>query len=457
MAPTARKPPAPAEIALVQLKNCLINLPSSLVAVLVNANTPAQNVIVELQYRQTVPASRSKDGSNNTSQQQSIYVGWTGMPSKRRLAPIVGRDGISGSRGNTAGREQDLAVVEIDATFGRMIGLAETQKVGILLHVDPPLAHTVNIEPLTPADWEIIELHATFLELNLLSQIRALPNPTFNPSSLMQAQPAHPLTLHLSPTSTANIIVTSLAPPPPSSIPFAKIAPDAEVIVAPKTRPKSSRSNHTESRSITSASRKSAGARSGTSTIRQKSYKEETAGRGALFFRGFDRGIGGEWFNDTKGSGSNKGLKVWIDRDQLASKNLRGTEWVTVSVIKPAGLQAPVDPQQKQQQREQEAGEAGKPATRVVAGVVAWDEGPDSYHVALSSALCAALGVEGLSGGLVRLEAAPHQTPKTAVKSLKIFPFASSASRQSDGLKFGGDSKASKEEAAERIKALYEK
>jgi peroxin-1 len=22
------------------------------------------------------------------------------------------------------------------------------------LHVDPPLAHTVNIEPLTPTDWE---------------------------------------------------------------------------------------------------------------------------------------------------------------------------------------------------------------------------------------------------------------------------------------------------------------
>lgn len=27
-------------------------------------------------------------------------------------------------------------------------------KVELLLHLDPPLAHTVNIEPLTPADWE---------------------------------------------------------------------------------------------------------------------------------------------------------------------------------------------------------------------------------------------------------------------------------------------------------------
>lgn len=27
-------------------------------------------------------------------------------------------------------------------------------QVGVQLHLDPPLAHTVNIEPLTPADWE---------------------------------------------------------------------------------------------------------------------------------------------------------------------------------------------------------------------------------------------------------------------------------------------------------------
>ena len=45
-------------------------------------------------------------------------------------------------------------VVEIDDTFGRMLGLADGQKVGVLLHLDPPLAHIVHVEPLTPADWE---------------------------------------------------------------------------------------------------------------------------------------------------------------------------------------------------------------------------------------------------------------------------------------------------------------
>jgi len=455
MPATTKQSPATAEIALVQLKNCLINLPSPLVAVLVNANTPAQNVVVELQYRQLSPASRSKDENNGTSQQRSLYVGWTGMSSKRKLVPIVSRDGISGGRGGTAGREQEVAVVEIDATFGRMIGLAEAQKVGILLHVDPPSAHTVHIEPLTPADWEIIELHATFLELNLLSQIRALPNPSFSASSTVQSQHVHPLTLHLSPTSTANIIVTSLDPTPPASSPFAKIASDAEVIVAPKTRPRSSRSNHTENRSITSASRKSAGGRSGASTVRHRSFKDEVTAREAMFFRGIDRAVGGEWFDEDHESMKNGGLKIWIDRDQLASKSLRGAEYIIVSIVKPAGLEAPMDHQQKQQLKEQEAGEAGKLATKVVARVVAWDDGPDSYHVGLSSVLCAALGSEGLSGGIVRVEAAQPQLPKNAVKSIKVFPFASGTLRQGDGLKFGGQSKASRDEAADQIRKIY--
>lgn len=52
------------------------------------------------------------------------------MQSKRRLAPVIGRDGLSGSRGAPANREHDMPVVEIDATFGRLLGLADGQKVG---------------------------------------------------------------------------------------------------------------------------------------------------------------------------------------------------------------------------------------------------------------------------------------------------------------------------------------
>jgi hypothetical protein len=48
------------------------------------------------------------------------------MPSKRKLAPVVGRDGISGG---SSGREHEVATVEIDSTFGRVLGLTEGQKV----------------------------------------------------------------------------------------------------------------------------------------------------------------------------------------------------------------------------------------------------------------------------------------------------------------------------------------
>jgi peroxin-1 len=73
------------------------------------------------------------------------------MPSKRKLAPVVSRDGINS---NSSAREQEVPIIEIDTTFGRVLGLNEGQKVGLFLHLDNPIAETVNIEPLTPADWE---------------------------------------------------------------------------------------------------------------------------------------------------------------------------------------------------------------------------------------------------------------------------------------------------------------
>ncbi|OAL53288.1 peroxisome biosynthesis protein-like protein (PAS1/Peroxin-1) [Pyrenochaeta sp. DS3sAY3a] len=436
-----------AEVALHQsLKNCLVNLPSSLVSVLVNANTVAQNVVVELSYRQPAPPGASDN--RNAAPQKSVFVGWTGMQSKRRIAPVVTRDGLRGSQSLS---QQDLPAVEVDATFARLIGLQEGQKVGILLHLDPPQAHTINIEPLTPVDWEMIELHAQFLELNFLSQIRALPNP--------QAQAPHPLTLHLSPTTTVNITVTSIAPAPPTASPFVKISPDAEVIVAPKTRQKE-RSSNRESRSVGGASRKSG--KSTASTVRRRSGREESTSKGAVFLRGVDRSVAQEWFDEDEDADV-EGLKVWVDKDVLLTKALRGANWVSVAIIKPAGLQEPIDMSKEQEQE--------KPATRVVAKILAWEDAPDSRHVALSPDLCRVLGFEGFVGGLVRIEGAPSQTAKPSaikpqgskdakdavVKSIKIIPFSTSASQSNSALRFGGESKQDQEEAIQKIKTIYGK
>ncbi|KAF2405644.1 AAA-domain-containing protein [Trichodelitschia bisporula] len=406
-----KRPAVQAEVALLHsLKSCLVNLPASLVVALSNANTVAQNVVVELSYRDKTP--------------KSVFLGWTGMQSKRRLVPVVSRDGIAGVRGN---REQEVPLVEMDTAFARLLGITDGQKVSVTLHVDPPQAHTINIEPLTPVDWEMIELHAQFLELNFLSQVRALPNPSFTTDGAIP----HPITLHLSPTSTANIVVTSIAPIPTTPSPFIKISADAEVIVAPKERkPAADRE-----RGVSTGRRSSAG-RSGASTVRRKSSRETT--RGVVFLRGVERGVVQEWFDDT--ADADTGLKVWVDRDVLLSKALRNVTWVAVSVVRPVGLLEAVDPQK-------EAAETEKPTLKLVAQLLPWDEAPDSHHVALSSPLCKALASDGMVGGPVKLEAAPALIAKgdaNAVRKLKVLPFGA----VSQGLKLGAQAE---RDAAARV------
>ncbi|TVY22528.1 Peroxisome biosynthesis protein [Lachnellula hyalina] len=465
MAPESRRrnsQATSAEISVVaHLKNCLVNLPSSLCSLLINSNTVAQNIIIELNYR--APSQPGAKQTNGAPKERAVFVGWTGMQSKRKLAPIVSRDGIAGTRGNT-GREQEVPLVEIDATFARTLGIVDGQKVTATIHMDPPLAHTVEIEPLTPEDWEIIELHATFLELNMMHQIRALPNPNYIPPNGSAPGP-HPLSLHLSPTSAANVAVLTLTPPPPSNSPFAKLGPNAEVLVAPKTRSQPPRSS-AENRSVTS--KRSTGARSSASTLRRRSGLDDT--RPSMFFRGVDRSLFKEFFEETNDA-EDQGLKVWVDRDVLLSKALKGITWVCVTVVKPASLQIPVDPQRQQQENENMQA-IGKITSKKVAKLMAWDDPPDSQHVALSRALCAAMSCEGLVGGVVKLEAAPPQieknagrrsedpsqpAPKATAHILKVFPFIIGSAKAIEGLKFGGDTKAERDEAAQRILKMYSK
>lgn len=367
------------------------------------------------------------------------------MPSKRKIAPIVGRDGINTTRGS--GRDQEVNSVEIDATLAATLGLSDGQKITAIIHVDPPLAHTVNIEPLTSEDWEIIELHATFLELNLLSQIRALPNPAYSPGEGQTSSNQHPLTLHLSPTSTANIKVLSLEPAPPKDAAFVKIAPDAEVIVAPKTRPKPSKTN-SGSRSIASISRRSG--KSMASTVRKKGTREEK--KTSLFLRGLDRQLCHEWFDEDSTS---MDLSVWIDRDLLLSKDFRGVNWVSVNVVRPAGLQPPIDPQ-KQQQENAVNPEGTKPTEKVIAQLHPWDDPPNGQTIALTTSLCVLLGCQGMVGGIVKVEPAPQALSRSSIQRLKVYPFSGADTKSStDGLKFGGESKAEKEAAAKMISRIY--
>lgn len=112
------------------------------------------------------------------------------MPSKQKLAPVVGRDGIS------VARDQESSTVELDTTFGRLLGLNEGQKVcsfqlffflnfltsyqiGLFVHLDPPVAHTINIEPLTPEDWESMFVPHNLPDLHLRSCSLTISSPSY--------------------------------------------------------------------------------------------------------------------------------------------------------------------------------------------------------------------------------------------------------------------------------------
>ncbi|ODA82951.1 hypothetical protein RJ55_01460 [Drechmeria coniospora] len=431
MAPRKNVQSSSAELSLVHLKNCLVNLPSSLVSLLLNVNTPVQNVVIELSYRP--PPASGQSGS--AAAPRSVFVGWTGLPSKRRPPPPVNRDGLAGSRGSS--RDQEVQIVEIDATLAGTLELFDGQKVTATVHVDPPIAHTINIEPLTPEDWEMIELHATFLELNLQSQIRALPNPTYM-SSDNTPVPPHPLTLHLSPTSAASIRIVSLSHAPPENTAFMKLSPNAEVIVAPKTRPKTSQSTG-DHRSVASTSKSR---RSGTSTVRKRSAREEP--RPTLFLRAMDRTACNDWFDEGPVCTD---LSVWVDRDLLFTNSFRGIKHVVVEVINPAALQNPVP----------EGGQT--PATtlassKVVAFLKPWDDPPTAQTAALSCSLCNALGCVGIVGGVVKIQTAPAELQPGNLFAIKVFPFAAGP-KASEGLRFGSETKAEKEESAKRFRHMY--
>lgn len=227
------------------------------------------------------------------------------------------------------------------------------------------------------------------------------------------------------------------------------------MIVAPKIRPRLSGSGRTDSRSVASAGGRSAGGKSDVNTDRTNSHQNKHPILQPLFFRGLDRGTCVDRFHSEDPSTANAGLTVWVDRDALLSTYLRNVEYVCVSVVQPAALKPLVDPLQHQRAKDQANIDIGKYASKVVAKIGPWDDAPNSHHATLSSLLCAVLGVEGLVGGIVRIETAPAPVPTSLIKNLKIYPFAPSSTQQSEAVRFGGETKTNREATVERIKAIY--
>ncbi|KAI9267401.1 P-loop containing nucleoside triphosphate hydrolase protein [Sporodiniella umbellata] len=101
------------------------------------------------------------------------------------------------------------------------MGLQEGQKVNVEFCRNVPDCTTVNVEPLTEDDWEILELHAGYVEDNLLGQVRAVYN------NQIMCVWIHGKTL-------VKLAVGGIDP----SHEYAKLSNNSEVIVAPKVRQK---------------------------------------------------------------------------------------------------------------------------------------------------------------------------------------------------------------------------
>jgi peroxin-1 len=110
----------------------------------------------------------------------------------------------------------------MDPQLGLAIGLVDGQKIMVEFCRNVPECSTVSVEPLTEDDWEILELHAGYVEENLLSQLRVVyTNQVF-------CVWIHGKTL-------VKLVVSGDLDPKGE---FAKLTNMSEVIVAPKVRNK---------------------------------------------------------------------------------------------------------------------------------------------------------------------------------------------------------------------------
>ena len=125
--------------------------------------------------------------------------------------------------------------MEIDPVFASSIGLKENTKVMLKMQFNAPEALKIHLAPVSSSDWELVEIHAQFLESRLLNQTRAV--------KLDQTLVVYP-----SSTIIASLKVVKIEPVPDNGN-FAKISPNCEVIIAPKVR---KISNSTGSRAMKS-------------------------------------------------------------------------------------------------------------------------------------------------------------------------------------------------------------
>lgn len=300
---------------------------------------------------------------------QTAHAGWSGQPTEKEIT--------------------------INPTFASAINLQEKTKVDISVHIDIPMASSVEVEPLTPSDWEIVELHAGAIESQVTSQTRVVDTG------------GH---LILYPSETVHATLKVLKIDGPAKV--CRLGPDTELHVAPKTR----RTQRKKSQSVRSVSH----------------------GRPASEFAPSVLLRGVSQPHKMASALSDNGYEVSANFDEVIY-SLKAAHYVNVSIV--PGPETVKD---------KEVDEKAKMITRKVAAKLTHD--PSLHgHVVLSRLLSIALGVEDSLGYLVNVEkAATPISPKNITFTIHPFTTESKAQNQ-DQLKMSA-SQAQAEKEAKRVK-----
>ncbi|KAK9478227.1 P-loop containing nucleoside triphosphate hydrolase protein [Lipomyces japonicus] len=375
----------PAIASFISSRTSLVNLPPSLTSQLNNSYVPVQNVVVEI----TVT---DKQGRKNVG-----YAGWSGFAS--------------------SSHDMRNEYCQIDPDFARTLNITEGSNLILTIHVDYQETNVIHLEPVTTEDWQIVELHAHFLESNLLSQIRVV--------SLGQT-----LLIHLSSLDTAKLKVSRLEPALPHDCKFAKIAANSEVIVAPKVAAvntggstKGATGSLVGKKNISTVSTSSRrGGSNGTVSSVPTIVLLKAIALPHMFFEDLEH----EGSDTELLSKDNKNMAIYVDFESVADV-FKASSHALVSIFWPPFLKRSrsLQEQQSQEQPQQESDAKSEekkiiPATKIVSDMIFSDAIP-AGHVGVSPLLAQALGIAGSIGSIVKIEAAGKPLSRK-VKTLTIRP-----------------------------------
>ncbi|ODV97180.1 hypothetical protein PACTADRAFT_74733 [Pachysolen tannophilus NRRL Y-2460] len=363
-----------AVVVYKSLRNNLVNLPSSLVSMIFGADINVQDVICEFVW----------EGKRNSFNYG--YCGWSGYTSR-----------VSAAMTNV-----NKEYVEIDPIFASSLGLQDSSEITLNLKFNNySVASTVELEPVSSFDWELVELNAGVLENNLLFQTRCI----FENQSII---------VYPSSTTSAKLKVLNFNPKTmgsqgnyKKSPAYAKIGDNTEFHIKPKINKK----NEEDKKKST---RKSNG------SIKSKASQHEIVPN--VLFRGIS--MPHELFNINDPLHTENKFEVYVNFDECISK-LQCAKYVYVSVIPGPGISPKTG--WLKNSNSNDTGDINtsssgnnasnnnstnhnaelpvKESSKVVAKLVHYANAPDC-HVGLSKILSISLGLEGSIGNLIKLESA---------------------------------------------------